>query len=273
MTLRSSVFASFALVTLVVTPSDSRAQEIFHSTQSANLPTAEMLRGGNWLFEISHRFLPTISDGAGELWGFDGPVYNRFGLTFAPSDRVMLGVLRTNYDDNLELNVKAALLDGGATGLRYKVAAMAGIAWNTSVDETPGFPGLRANEAQSYGQLMANVLLGERAAIGVVPTLLHNPEILDTESENAFVLGVHGQAYLTSAMSVLAEWVFSEGRLGMENGSGTFGIELETRGHFFKIVVSNQSRMNPTQFLGGTPNEFGLDELRVGFNLTRLLPF
>ena len=54
---------------------------------------------------------------------------------------------------------------------------------------------------------------------------------------------------------------------------GTFGVELETRGHFFKIVLTNQNRLNPTQFLSGTEFDFKPDEWRLGFNITRILPF
>ena len=72
----------------LVAPPALAGQRVFHSTQSANLPTTETLRGGNWLFEISHRFSPRISEGVGALWGLDGPVYNRLGLSFAPALRI-----------------------------------------------------------------------------------------------------------------------------------------------------------------------------------------
>ena len=52
---------------------------VFHSTQTANLPTAESLEAGEWLVEISHRFLPPVSDGSDSFWGLDGPIYNRLG--------------------------------------------------------------------------------------------------------------------------------------------------------------------------------------------------
>ena len=42
-------------------PSTVDAQVIFHSPQSANLPTAETLQKGHLLFEISHRSCPNRS--------------------------------------------------------------------------------------------------------------------------------------------------------------------------------------------------------------------
>ena len=47
---------------------------VFHSAQSANLPTAETLFQGEWQFEISHRFFPPFAEGYDALWGLDGPV-------------------------------------------------------------------------------------------------------------------------------------------------------------------------------------------------------
>lgn len=265
-----------AAVLAAASPAGATAQQVFHSTQSANLPTAEMLGQGSWLFEISHRFFPPMSEGAEALWGLDGPALIRLGLTYQATDRLMLGIVRSNLDDNLGLDAKVWLAEADLGGGALKVAAAGGIAVNTGVNElsNPALGQLREdNETQVYAMLLANMLLGERVAVGVAPAYLRNPRLLDVESEDHFAVGLHGQAYLTDAMSILGEWIFTESIAGRENDSGTFGIELETRGHFFKLLVTNQTRLNPTQHLGGTANPFELDELRFGFNITRLLPF
>ncbi|HET9948517.1 MAG TPA: DUF5777 family beta-barrel protein, partial [Longimicrobiales bacterium] len=220
------------------------------------------------LFEISHRFDTPVSDGASGLWGLDGPVSNRLGLSYSVHDRVLLGVQRSNYTDNLELNAKVGLL--GSPSQALALAAMGGVAWNTEVDESPSHGG-EDNEMQAYAQLVVNAGLGERVAVGVVPTWLYNPNIFDVDEDNAFVLGLNGQIYLTDAVSFLGEWIVSEERAGLDNDSGTFGFEIETRGHFFKLLLTNQPRLNPTQVLGGSPREFEPDEWRLGFNIQRML--
>ncbi len=58
---------------------------LFHSTSSLNLPTAETMQRGVFQFEISHRFLPPLSDGPSGLWGFDGPSDSVSG-TRSPTD-------------------------------------------------------------------------------------------------------------------------------------------------------------------------------------------
>jgi hypothetical protein len=108
---RISAFAAAAL--LLAAPLPAAAQAVFHSHQAANLPTAETLAQGSWLFEISHRFDRAFSEGSEAFWGLDGPVYNRLGLVYAPTGSLMLGIHRTNLEDNLELNAKLGLLEGG----------------------------------------------------------------------------------------------------------------------------------------------------------------
>ena len=259
-----SIKAAF-LALLVAVPSTVSAQEIFHSIQSANLPTAETLPKGSWLFEISHRFGPLNSGGEG-LWGIDGPVNNRLGLAYAPHDRVLLALQRSNIDDNLGLNAKVGVWSGGSEGLPLKVALMAGAAVSTQ----PFEPGAEDNESQLYSQILLNALFGGRFAVGVVPTYLHNRSLPDASAEGAVAVGVHGQLYVSPSMSLLAEWLVSEATAARPNDPAAFGIEFQTRGHFFKLIVTNQGLLNPTQFLGGAA---GPDDWRFGFNITRLLPF
>lgn len=252
------------------TPFASAAQDVFHSTQAVNLPTAVVMPQGSWLFEISHRFDKEISSGASDFWGLDGPAYNRLGLSYSISDRVALGVLRTNVEDNYDVSLKVGALSGGPDPVAFEVAVLGGVAWSTEVFEVDG---AEDNEMQAYGQLIVNALLGERVALGLVPSYLYNPRLEDFDEESAFALGINGQIFLTGAMSFIGEWLLSEEREGQEYDPATFGIEFETRGHFFKLILTNQALLNPTQYLGGTPTKFEADQWRFGFNIQRLLPF
>lgn len=282
---------SFVLACLLIGPTALAAQEppvrwqrrgeateppvtVFHSTQSANLPTAETLRRGELLFEISHRFFPAISQGSDELWGLDGPVTNRLGLAYAVADRAMVGVLRSNLDDNLELDAKIRLLEGGRDAVPFMLAVMGGVAFNPGLPEGEVYEG---KETQAYGQLIVNARLGERLALGAVPTFVYNPRVADPDRGDAFVLGLNAQVYVSSMASLFGEWMVSPQSAGFPDESTalgdavTLGLELETGGHFFKLLVTNSIRLNPTQVLQGTPYPFEPHDWRLGFNITRLL--
>ena len=226
---------------------------------------------------------------------------NRLGLAFAPHDLLTVGILRSNSKDNTELNARFAGLDFDApTGL-VQFAAQAGVAWNLQVGTDDGHVGhqhvvlqgdkrgtshdagtpirsgddtAEANEMQAYVQMIANAMVGGRLALGVVPTLLWNPRIEDSDPMSTVSVGANGQLYLDRMWSLFGEWIFSQPRKDQEYDSGSFGVEIRTRGHFFKLLVTNQHQMNPSQTLAGAAEDF-LDpgSWRFGFNIQRRLRF
>lgn len=244
--------------------------QLFHSTQAVNLPTAEVLQQGNFEFEISHRFIPTIKDGGESLWGFDGPVNIRMALGYAYSDKGVVTLGRSNAQDNVDLRVKHQLFSLRNDILPLLVAGRIGTAWNT---EVPGREASHADNFQYYAQLIINTMYAQRFAVGLVPSYVENSHILCEERQYSFVMGVHAQYYITRAFNVLAEWLptISGWRAGYN--SVAFGIELETGGHFFKIILSNNDLLNPSQVLAGAGTDFGDGAWHIGFNITRLLAF
>ena len=274
-------------------PSTASAQYVFASTQSATLPTAAGMDAGDILIEISHRF-GHLSDGASDLWGLDGFVLNRLGLAFAPHDHFAFGILRSNSMDNLELNARFAGLALTAATVPVEFAVQSGVAWNLQDEAGDDHEGHQhqvagdrgdnfdnrdddaadANEMQAYAQVIANAMLADRLALGVVPTLLWNPRIQDHDAEAAVSVGVNGQLYLDHRWSLFGEWIFSQAREDQEYDSGSFGVEIRTRGHFFKLVVTNQHQMNPTHTLAGAADDFlDPDSWRLGFNIQRTVRF
>ena len=270
-------------------PVTSSAQNAFASTQAATLPTAAATGAGSILIEVSHRF-GYLSDGAEDLWGLDGFVLNRLGLAFAPNDRFTLGILRSNSMDNTELNARFRGSVHDAATVPLEFAVQAGVAWNLQTDTVddhgghqhfflPGSSGggrdaeaAEENEMQAYAQVIANAMLAGRFAVGVVPTLLWNPRVQSHDAETTVSVGVNGQLYLDRTWSLIGEWIVSQPRKGQEYDSGSFGAEIRTGGHFFKLLVTNQHQMNPTQTLAGAAEDF-LDagSWRFGFNIERTL--
>lgn len=239
---------------------------IFHSTHAANLPTAETLERGELLFEISHRFEPALSDGADALWGLDGPVFLRLGLGVAVTDRLIATVTRSNLQDNYDLNLKIRLFEARGA-LPFMAALVGGVAYNGELPESI------ERTTQWYGQAVLNTGIGEKIALGVVPWILRDPDLEAAEVETTTGVGAYGQLYFGDQVSILAEWNATRGFSDFTHDAGTLALELETGGHFFKLMVTNSIRLNPTQFLAGADQPFEPDEWRFGFNVTRLLVF
>ena len=243
---------------------------LFHATVAVNLPTSETLQRGLYQFEISHRFVPPFSGGFDDLYGLDGPVNIRLGLGYAVTDHLLVTLARSNVMDNLDLQVKYGSVSAGKGSLPVQGALVAGVAWNTDV---PWRDGTHSRDFQLYGQAVVNFRLASKWAVGIVPTVLYNSILESEDVEQALTLGVYGQWYLTGLLSLLAEWNITEAGYYYRHDAAAFGIELETGGHFFKIVATNSTALNPSQYVIGTNDAFDPDEWRLGFNITRLLKF
>ncbi len=243
---------------------------VFHSTQAINLPTAETLSKGEWQFEIAHRFLPAVSEGSDAFWGLDGPANMRLGLGYAPLDQLMITLARSNLMDNWDLRAKAKVFEHGEGPLPLLVAVQGGVSWSSEVPERDsGDPG----NFQYYGQLIVNTKVGDRIAVGVVPSYLYNVLLDRIDPVQDLFWGFYGQLFLTDILSLNGEWASGDNGAELDHDAGSFGIELETGGHFFKVFLTNSVRLNPSQFLVGTDFNFEPGEWRLGFAITRLLRF
>lgn len=244
--------------------------QLFHSTHGINLPTAEVLQQGNLEFEVSHRFVPRISDGSRHLWGFDGPSNIRLALGYAYNDDGYVTLGRSNVQDNLELTIKHQILRWRNDLLPVLLAARVGGAWNGDVNDRDAGD---ARNFQYYAQLILNAMYAERLALGVVPSYVDNSRIMHRDRQYSFVVGLHAQYYVTDVFNVVAEWIPTVTGWRTRHNTVAFGIELETGGHFFKIVASNNELLNTAQLLAGASDSFDDGDLHIGFNITRLLMF
>lgn len=238
---------------------------VFHATQGLNLPTAVTPGAGEFLFEIAHRFVPPVST-EGTFLGLDGPVQYRLGLAWGVTDALMVGIQRSNLDDNLDLGARFRFLEVNAP-VPLQVAVAGGLAWNHEVG------GLMGGSTQAHAALILNAGIGEWVALGVVPALVHNPSVREDGEDAAFSLGLQGRLGLTEMVALVGEWTVTEERTGLPHDPASLSLELETGGHFFRVGVTNSIRLNPSQHLAGAGERFESDQLRLAFNITRVLAF
>ncbi|MDH3890656.1 MAG: DUF5777 family beta-barrel protein [candidate division Zixibacteria bacterium] len=252
--------------------------QVFHSTKVLGLPTAAMLKTGDIEFEISHRFVPPITDGYDVLYGFDGPARMRLALGHAINDAWMITLGRSSIDANTDLCIKHSLLQSKESAMSYMAAVQAGVAWNpveTSRrdhrDSVIIRPKSHSRHFQSFGQLIIDLQPHPRLAVGLVPSFLYNRDISARDIENTFTLGTHGQWFVRSHLSFVGEYSFVLSNKSNSHNPVALGLELETGAHIFELFITNQVRINPSQYLAGAEFPFDADNLRIGFLINRIL--
>jgi hypothetical protein len=250
----------------------------FHSTKVLGLPTAQMLRRGNFEFEISHRFVPPIKEGYEALYGFDGPARMRLSVSYALRDDAIVTLGRSSIDANTDLTFKYRLVQSGKSSLPLLAAVQVGAAWNpvetylrNRQDSVIVHGKGHSRHFQSFAQLMLDFKPMSLLALGLVPSFLYNRDIESEDSENTFVLGAHFQFFLNRHWSLVGDFSPVLVNKSAWRHPAALGLELETGAHIFEMFITNQVRINPAQYLAGAEYPFDGDNLRIGFMITRIL--
>lgn len=260
------------------TPAKKPDLELFHSTMTANFPTTETLKKGDWEYEISHRFNGLVNDGFGDLWGIDGGSRIRFGLSYALTDHLMIRAGRTNVQDNYDLALKYKLMQIRNSTLPTVFAVRVGGAWNSA--EVTGRDRSDSKNFQFFSQLIMNTMLQKKFAIGIVPSYVYNSDSFSPDREYTFSLGNYYQYYINGKFSVFVEYSpiisgyqgpIQQGAVTKSFNSLTYGFDVGTGGHFFRILLTNNTRLNTSQFLVGGTRSVSDNEWSIGFNITRYL--
>jgi uncharacterized beta barrel domain-containing protein DUF5777 len=241
---------------------------LFHSIDVVNLPTAETLQKGDFHFEISHRFNTPVSAGWGEVFGFDGSVSMRLAMGYAFTNDLLFTLGRSNRDGNIDYRFKYKAFQIRSDVLPTLISVRVGGAYNGKAINIDN-----GDKHQFYGQLIVNTLYNKKLGIGFVPSYLYNSHIYCLDTQDSFTFGMYAQYYVSEGWNVFLE--FNPTVTGWRNkyNSMAFGVELETGGHFFKILFGNNTKLNPSQYLAGAVHEINSNDWHIGFNITRLLKF
>ena len=283
MTLLLLIFLSSILISQ---PSWKRSEEVaplklelFHSTQTANFPTTESLNKGNWMYEISHRFMPSINEGIDALYGIDGPAQIRFALAYGITDDLMATFGRSSNSDNYDFQFKQKLIQIESDILPSVISVLGGFAINTEVPSNIDRSKGDIDNFQFYGQLIYNsMLLNKKLGIGIVPSYLYNSFIYSVEKQYSFTIGTYLQYYFNRVWSLWVEHnaIVSgyQGRIrldesGKSYNSLSFGVVIETGGHIFNFMLTNNARLNASQYLVGADRSSSDNEWRLGFGILR----
>ncbi len=243
---------------------------LFHAPLAIHLPTAATLGPGEWQFEISHRFYPPLSAGPEAFWGLDGPVNIRIGMGWAPGRGLLVTLARSNVGDNWDFQVKKVVWEGHWGSLPLAVAGLGGVALEADGGRRKT---LHRENLQGYSQLILNLGLGARGALGLVPSYLWNARVEDEGMEGRGALGIHGRVGLNALLALEGEYLMGSFPGGDLHPLASAGVELETGGHFFKVFLGNSVGLNPGHVLAGSPFPLAFRQLRLGFTITRLLRF
>lgn len=251
------------------------ATATFKSTRIINGHSIERMPEGQLDFRIAHRF-GQLNTGAYNLWGLDQANIH-FSLEYGFTNWFMIGIGRGTYEKTYDGFIKLSLLrqSRGDRNMPLSVSWFSSLSINSL--KWSGTGNIDFWHRASYvHQLLLARKFNERFSLALNPTYIHR-NLVKTELDpnDIWALGAGTRFKLTKRFSLNAEYYFV---LPPENdfrSLETFnplsiGVDIETGGHVFTIMITNSLAMIEKGFVGETTGEWRNGGIHLGFNISRV---
>lgn len=247
------------------------AFQTFKGTRLVNGHTVETKNEGTLEFIFAHRF-GEINGGWYEMYGLDEALV-RLGLDYGITDNISVSIGRNSDDKTMDGYLKAKLLrqSSGAKNFPVTITALGGVAYRMSPKENPeGFENV--DRLAYVSQLMIARKFSPRLSFQLTPSYIHkNAVVQETDDNDQIAVGLGGRLKLTKSVALTTEYYY---RVNPDEDSPYynsvgFGIDIETGGHVFQLVLTNTRGLTERAFITETEGQFSEGDIHLGFNVTR----
>ncbi len=245
---------------------------IFKGTRILNGHSVENRKKGVTEFVISHRF-GRVNLGIDELFGLDQSNI-RFALERGITDNLMIGLGRSSFEKTYDAFLKYKLLkqSTGKKAMPFSVSVFGSAAYRTIKDFEPGKE-LSFNQKLTYvSQLLIARKFNQNFSIQVMPSYVYRNSVKSSNDPHGiFAAGIGGRVKLTKRMSLNFEYHHTLNPLESidTTNSLAFGVDIETGGHVFQIILSNSITMIEKGFITESTDNFFEGDIHLGFNISR----
>ncbi len=245
----------------------------FKTNRIINLHSIENTAAGVLDFKIQHRF-GYLNGGIEEFFGIDQATM-RFGFDYGLTNRLQIGLGRSNYEKTLDGYLKFKLLrqSSGQKKMPLSASIVAGSAIKTNRWPEPDRNNLFSSRLSYHFQILLARKFSEGFSFQLTPTLVHrNLVATSAEKNDVYALGAGFRQKITKRISVNAEYIYVlPDQLAPDyKNSVSLGFDIETGGHVFQLHFTNSTGMFERAFIAETVGDVGKGDIRFGFNLSRV---
>ncbi|MDX1326598.1 MAG: DUF5777 family beta-barrel protein [Arenibacter sp.] len=244
----------------------------FNGTRLLNGHSVETRKEGVLEFLISHRF-GRVNSGIDQFFGLDDSNI-RFGLEYALNDQLTLAIGRSSFEKTYDAYAKYRLLQQktGANPFPIGVTIFGSATAKTIKDYLPGQKPSFSDRLTYTGQLLIARKFNQSLSVQFAPTLVHfntAPESIDPN--DIISLGLGARVKISKRVSVNGEYYYNINPFKSQdvNNSIAFGVDIETGGHIFQLILTNSVSMIEKGFLAETAGDFLKGDIHFGFNISR----
>lgn len=245
----------------------------FKTNRIINLHSIENTASGVLDFKIQHRF-GYLNGGIEEFFGIDQATM-RFGFDYGVTNRLQIGVGRSNYEKTIDGYLKFKLLrqSSGQKKMPLSASIVAGSAIKTNRWPEPDRNNLFSSRLSYHFQVLLARKFSEGFSFQLTPTVVHrNLVATSAEKNDVYALGAGFRQKITKRISINAEYIYVlPDQLAPDfKNSISLGFDIETGGHVFQLHFTNSTGMFERAFIAETIGDVGKGDIRFGFNLSRV---
>ena len=245
----------------------------FKTSRVVNSHSLENTAKGVLDFKINHRF-GEINTGAYEMFGLD-QASMRLGFDYGITDRLMAGWGRSTWNKTYDGFVKYKILRQ-STGFKKMPVTLiwfSGIYVNSLKWAEPDRDNYFSSRLNYAHQLIIGRKFTEGLSVQLMPSLVHRNLVEDSSvSNDVFSVGVAGRQKITKRVSLNAEYyyVLPDQIQEIYTNSLSIGVDIETGGHVFQLMVTNSTAMTENGFIAANTGKWLDGDIRFGFNISRV---
>ncbi|MDZ4666788.1 MAG: DUF5777 family beta-barrel protein [bacterium] len=253
----------------------------FKSTRVITGQSIEHVAAKHLNFVILHRF-GEVNKGAYELWGLD-QANMRLVFDYGITDRIQVGVARSSYGKTYDGNLKIKLLrqSKGKGGMPFSMGYYGNTAVSTLEWSDPNRQNFFTSRMTFFNQLIFAKKFGDKFSLQIAPTMVHHNLVQLTSDPNTiYAIGVGSSLKLNRSFRLNVEYYPRLTGKDVPDASGqqlydylAVGVDIETGGHVFQIMLCNGIGMLEQHMVRGTSTKWADVGIRLGFNISRTFSF
>lgn len=270
-----------ALLNAETKPTTNYATATFKASRIINGHSIEQMKEKQLDFRISHRF-GTLNNGAYGLWGLDQSVIH-FSLEYGLKDWLMLGVGRGSYNKTYDAFAKLRLLrqSSGAKVMPVSLSYFTSVEMNTLKFPTrpEGAKNYFSSRMAYVHQLLIARKFTDNFSFQLSPTFIHRNLVKSELDQNdIYSMGAGARYKLSKRLSLNAEYYYTYNPNAKfldtrYYNSASVGVDIETGGHVFQIMLTNSQGMREGTFIPQTTSDWLDGGIHLGFNISRVFSF
>jgi hypothetical protein len=248
------------------TVEDEVTDNIFRGTRLVNEHSANMADRGQLLFLIQHRF-GEIDGGLYELFGLDQATM-RMGFEYGFGNNLTAGFGRSSWLKTYDLFIKARFAEQHQN-FPLTISAVAQASVPTLRNYFPETEDKLFSKSAGSIQLILSKIIGN-IGIHLSPGVL-STGYLHSQNENIllFTAGIAGSVRISDMVSAHIEYLPSFHSEYSPANPLSFGVDIDTRGHLFQLILSNSQQMFTHGLYTATQGSWSEGQIYFGFNLIR----